>query len=57
MHVCLRVCLGICVYMHAQEVARHLDRRATERLLGLAQQDEADGIMNRDGNAQQFGLI
>ncbi len=40
-----------------QELARHLDTRATERLMGLARQQEADGMMNRDASATAFGLI
>lgn len=40
-----------------QEVAHNLNDRASERLLGLAHQAEADGIMNRDGTAEEFGLM
>jgi ABC-type multidrug transport system fused ATPase/permease subunit len=40
-----------------QNAARNLDFRASERLLALAHKGETDSLMNREGNADQFGLI
>ena len=40
-----------------QDVATSLNQRSTERLISLAHRDETDAILNRDGVAEQFGLI